>query len=113
MYAPLGASIVYIDPTTKKTVLLRRAKTAAKAQKIATKAPFGLLWWFHPPTMHCHNSSIAKVAKNVAIDTPFSGVCGLLRWTKNRCHMLSEFVSIDFYRWVMPATIVATCSGNH
>lgn len=66
-----------------------------------------------PPAMHCHNSSIAAVIKNATINTPFSGICGLLRRAENRRHMLSEFVSIDFYRWVMPAAIVATCSGGH
>ena len=36
----------------KKTGLLRLAKTATKAQKIAAKGSFGLLRRFHPPALH-------------------------------------------------------------
>ena len=63
----------------KKIVLLRWAKTATKAQKTAAKGPFDLLWQFYPPALRCHNSSIATVTKNVAIDQPFSGSFGLLQ----------------------------------
>ena len=65
--------------TTKKTSLLRRAKTAAKAQKTTAKSPFGLLWQgllrqFYPPALQCRNSSIAAVTKGAAIDLSFSVV---------------------------------------
>ena len=72
-----------------------------KSPKNAAKVSFGLLWLgllrqFHPPTLHCHNSSIAAVIENATINAPFSGVSGFLRRVENRRHMLSKFVSIDF-----------------
>ena len=83
-----------LDITTKKYGLLWQAKTAAKG-------PFGLLWWglvqrFHLPTLHNRNSSIMAVTKNAVINAPFSGIFGFLQWVENHCHMLSEFVSLDF-----------------
>ena len=85
----------------KKTRLLRRAKTAAKAQKIDTKGPFGLLqrgllWQFYPLALWCRNSSIAAVTKNATINAPFSGVFGFLWRAKNYRHISLEFVLIDF-----------------
>jgi len=73
---------------------LQWAKTAAKAQKIVVKCPFGLLRWgllrrFHLPALHCRNSSIAMVTKNAAINAPFNGIFGFLWRAENRYHMLS------------------------
>ena len=85
----------------KKTSLLRRAKTAAKAQKTAAKGPFGLLWRgllrrFYLPALRCRNNSIAAVTKTAAIDLPFSGAFGLLRRAKNRRHMRLPFSQVAF-----------------
>ena len=69
---------------------------AAKAQKIAAKGPFGLLQQFYLPALRCHNSSIAAVTKNAAIDLSFSGAFGLLRRAKNRHHMRLPFSQVAF-----------------
>ena len=82
--------------TTKKTSLLWRAKTAAKAQKTAAKGPFGLLRRFYLPALRCRNNSIAAVTKTAAIDLPFSGTFGLLRRAKNRRHMRLPFSQVAF-----------------
>ena len=86
---------------TKKTVLLQRAKTAAKAQKTTAKGPFDLscrvlLWRFYPPMLRCRNRAIAAVTKNTSINAPFGGIFGFLWRVENRRHMRLEFVSIDF-----------------
>ena len=85
----------------KKTSLLRRAKTAAKAQKTAAKGPFGLLRRgllrrFYLPALRCRNNSIAAVTKTAAIDLPFSGAFGLLWRAKNRRHMRLPFSQVAF-----------------
>ena len=62
----------------KKNGLLRRAKTAAKAQKSATKGTFDLQWRVLlrqavPSVLQCRYRLIAVVTKSPAIDVPFSG----------------------------------------
>ena len=62
----------------KKNGLLRRSKTAAKAQKSAAKGPFTLqrrvlLRRAIPSVLQCRYRQIAAVAKSAAIDVPFSG----------------------------------------
>ena len=76
----------------KKTVLLRRAKTAAKAQNTAAKGSFDLSWRvllrrFYPPVLRCHYTSITAITKNTAINAPFSGVFSFLWQAENRRHM--------------------------
>ena len=62
----------------KKNGLLRRAKTAAKAQKSAAKGTFDLqrrvlLRQAVPSVLQCRYRLIAVVTKSPAIDVPFSG----------------------------------------
>ena len=75
----------------KKTVLLQRAKTAAKAQKTVAKGTFNLqrrvlLRRFFPSLLR---------SKSTIIDLPFSGAFGLLRRGKNRRHMRLPLGSSD------------------
>ena len=84
----------------KNTGLLRKAKTATKVQKTAAKGPFGLLQQgllrrFHPLALHYHNSSIAAVTKNAAIDWSFSSAFGRLRRAEKHYHMRLPFGSSD------------------
>lgn len=105
---------------------MRWAKTATKAQKTATKGPFGLLRrgllrQFYPPLLWCRYRSIVAVTKSATIDRPFSNAFGLLRQAENRHHMRLPFGSSDLlaagikhrYRVLLNNRLYAPFSGSY